>query len=180
MKTMGPVWSALTSPLVSQLHLILSDYIFVKSDAWKQIVRRWQFVCRPPTSNWRGRNWEVGVEWREGGSLRGSSYSWPGGGGATSWRKKGLEIRRKELHHDQEVLLLLCGTKNANSGAQIKDHVYTPNCPPHTHFNINIIFVCSCPDLRVVLGIFFFKITEQFKSRLLNINSFGLSAVVPR
>ena len=64
------------------------EQLFVKSDAWKQIVRQWQFVGRPPTSNWRGRNWEVGVEWREGGSLRGSSYSWPGGGGATSWRKK--------------------------------------------------------------------------------------------
>ena len=60
--------------------------------------------------------------------------------------KKGLEIRRKELDHDQEVLLLLYGTKNANSGTQIKDHVYTH---PHFNININIIFVCSCPDLGV-------------------------------
>ena len=60
--------------------------------------------------------------------------------------KKGLEIRRKELDHDQEVRLLLYGTKNANSGTQIKDHVYTH---PHFNININIIFVCSCPDLGV-------------------------------
>ena len=122
----------------------------------------------------------MGVEWREGGrpprQLLLMTRRWR----CYFLKKESLDIRRKELHHDQEVLLLLCGTKNANSGAQIKDHVYTPNCPPHTHFNINIIFVCSCPDLRVVLGIFFFKITEQFKSRLLNINSFGLSVVVHR
>ena len=95
----------------------------------------------------------MGVEWREGGrpprQLLLMTRRWR----CYFLKKKGLEIRRKELHHDQEVILLLCGTKNANSGAQIKDHVYTPNFPPHTPFSVLTstlyIFVCSCPDLGV-------------------------------
>ena len=88
----------------------------------------------------------MGVEWREGGrpprQLLLMTRRWR----CYFLKKKGLEIRRKELHHDQEVILLLYGTKNANSGTQIKDHVYTH---PHFNININIIFVCSCPDLGV-------------------------------